>query len=117
MDTSESNWTNFQILQAIISYVLDDIYRSVKNPQLKKMLREALDQDDELALQEHLLTLQVAPVLDILLILDGAVGPDDWPGVDLVNAKTCESLSTDFGMDFATIKRQYLAAKMEPTDG
>ena len=99
--SERTTWSNEEILLEVFTNILRDAYKIASSADIREMLKEALEDENPIRLRDRLVSLQSGTLLGLLRYLDGAVGPAIWPGLDLVNSETRESLSQDFQWSYA----------------
>lgn len=97
----EKAWTNKQILGEVFRPIIKSDYEKAGDQKTRQELIEALENPDPAYIFWKLVHLQFDALSFFVAYLDGAAGPTEWPGVDLVNASTRGTLSGDFGLGFA----------------
>ena len=99
--SDHKTWSNEEILLEVFANILRDAYGIASSTDMRESIKEALEDENPIRLRDKLVSLQSGPILDLLCYLDGAIGPASWPGIDLVNSETRESLSQDFQWSFS----------------
>lgn len=106
MADSGKSWTNQEMLEEFLTIIVTDIYRTAF--QCIDAIRDAAMNENPSRLKDRLIDLQIGTVASIFSLIDGASGPTYWPGVQLVDAKTGETLSSDLRSAFSRIEGKCL---------
>jgi hypothetical protein len=99
----DKKWTNEAILHEMLRLVIQRIY-DIEEVTLEHIREEVRNPRYPSALKDDLIKLQLGVLLHLFHIIDGN-GPEDWPGVKLVHARTRASLSRyDGSLNWAVAK-------------
>ena len=112
----EKAWTNKQILGEVFRPIIKSDYEKAGDQKTRQELIEVLEHPDPTYIFWKLVHLQFDALSFFVAYFDGAAGPTEWPGVDLVNARTRGTLSGDFGLDFAHFDGVYTEENAIPGD-
>ena len=106
VDNKYVQWTNAAVFHEIFHDIVRRIVEDASRESTLRNLREAIAEQNPARLQDLLIELQMTPLYNLMLYLDGAIGPSEWPGAELVNAQTREPLTNDYGLALASIYRE-----------
>jgi hypothetical protein len=100
-------------LHMFLSIIVETAHRrAAAIKHIKEIANEGTDKE----IEAYLYGLQVRAIGTALSLIDGSIGPTEWDGVRLVNAKTGAKLYEDIRMEFAGAEMEYYDLHADPFD-
>jgi hypothetical protein len=110
----KQHWTNEEVLDEALKIVVVNIYKTATLSL--ESVREAAMDPNPTRLLDRLVGLQTDAVTILLTLIDGAIGPTEWPEISLVRKDTGDQLSEDLCWDFARVEGDYILETEPPPE-
>ncbi len=101
-----NQWNNQKILNELLLIIMRNIYdfESLSIESFREMCATSSNAE----LKNYLINLRLDSVMTLITLIDGDIGPSDWPGVKLVNAKTNQELAAELAWEFSKVEGEFL---------